>query len=67
MDKEDGVYIHNRILMPFTVTCMNLEVIILSEVSKESIILSERQTSYDIRYMWNWKKKKNKQICTKDR
>ena len=53
MDKEDGVYIHNRILMPFTVTCMNLEVIILSEVSKESIILSERQTSYDIRYMWN--------------
>ena len=68
MDKEDGVYIHNRILMPFTVTCMNLEVIILSEVSKESIILSERQTSYDIRYMWNWKKKKtNKSVQKTDR
>jgi len=53
MDKEDGVYIPNRILMPFTVTCMNLEIIILSEVSKDSIILSERQTSYYIRYMWN--------------
>jgi len=67
MDKEDGVYIPNRILMPFTVTCMNLEIIILSEVSKKSIILSERQTSYYIRYMWNWKKNTNKSVQKTDR
>ena len=61
MDKEDGVYIPNGILlshkkneiMPFTVTWMNLEVTILSEVSEKIIILSERPTSYDITYMWN--------------
>ena len=32
--------------MPFTATWMDLEIIILSEVR-------ERQTSYDITYMWN--------------
>ena len=61
MDKEDGAYIPNVILlshkkneiMPFTVTWLNLEVTILSEVSEEIIIISERQTSYDITYMWN--------------
>ena len=38
--------------MPFVATQMNLEIIILSEVS-------QRQISYDIAYMWNLKKKKN--------
>jgi len=34
--------------MPFAITWMNLEIIILSEV---------RQTSYDNIYMWNLKKR----------
>ena len=38
--------------MPFVATQMNLEIIILSEVS-------QRQISYDIVYMWNLKKRKN--------
>ena len=41
MDKEDMVHIYNGILspikknkrMPFAVTCMDLEIVILSEVS----------------------------------
>ena len=35
-------------IMPFAATCMDLEIIILSEVSQ-----TERQISYDISYMWN--------------
>ena len=37
--------------MPFAATWMDLEIIILSEVSHR-----ERQTSYDITYMWSLKK-----------
>ena len=40
-------------LMPFVSTWMDLEIIILSEVSQ-----TERQISYEITYMWNLKKKK---------
>ena len=36
--------------MPFAATWMDVEIIILGEVSK-------RQTSYDITFMWNLKKK----------
>ena len=41
--------IKNNEIMPFAATWMDLEVIILSEVS-------QRQISYDITYMWNLKK-----------
>ena len=52
VDKEDVVHIHSGILlshkkneiMLFAATWMDLEIIILSEVS-------ERQTSYDTTYM----------------
>ena len=37
-------------IMPFAATWMNLEIIILSEVSQK-----ERQIPYDITYMWNMK------------
>ena len=56
IDKDDVVHIHNGILlscknekMSFVPTGTDLEIIILSEVS-------ERQTLYDITYMWNLKK-----------
>ena len=42
--------IKKKKIMPYAGTWMNLEIIILSEVS-------ERPTSYDITYMWNLKKK----------
>ena len=35
-------------IMPFAATCMDLEIIILSEVS-------QREIPYDITYMWNLK------------
>ena len=41
-------------IMPFAVTCMDLEIIILSEVSQ-----TERQISYDTTYMWNLKNNTN--------
>ena len=46
--------------MPSAARCMDLEIIILSEVS-------ERQTSYDITYMWNIKKDTNEVICRIER
>ena len=58
---EDMIYIHrvdccpaikiNEILL-FVATWMNLENIMLSEIS-------QRKTNADITYMWNLKKKKN--------
>ena len=54
MDKGDAVHIHSGILlshekdkiMRFAATWMQLEIIILSEVS-------QREMPYDITYMWN--------------
>ena len=60
MDKEDVVPIYNGILLSckkewnnsyneiIAATCVQLEIIILSEVRK-------RQIPYDITYMWNLK------------
>ena len=63
MDKEDVVYICNGILlslkkneiMPFAATWMDLEIVILSEVSQ-----TQKDIYHDIAYMWNPKKKKTK-------
>ena len=56
MDKEDVIHIYSGILaikkteiMPFTATWMDLETVILGEVS-------ERWTSYDITFAWNLEK-----------
>ena len=65
MDKEDVVHIYIGILaikkkeiMSFAATWMDLQILILSEVR-------ERQLSYDITYMWNLKKKKQKNLFIK--
>ena len=60
MDKNVA-YIYNEILlsikenetMPFTASWMELEIIILSEISQRKTI------PYDITYLWNPKKKKD--------
>ena len=52
------IYIHNGILlshkknkiMPFAATWLELEILILNELSER-----ERQISYDITYIWNLK------------
>ena len=43
-------------IMPFAATWMDLETVILSEY------IRQRQTSYDIAYMWSLKKGKNELI-----
>ena len=43
--------IKKNAIMPFVATWMDLEIIILTEVSQTG-----RQTSYDITYTWNLKK-----------
>ena len=64
MDKEDIVSIYNGILlchkneiMPFVATQMDPEIIILSEVR-------QRQTLYNITFMWNLKYNTKGLICT---
>ena len=47
--------------MPFAATWMNLEIIILSEVSQR-----ERQVSHDITYMWNLKNNTNEIIYKRE-
>ncbi len=42
--------------MPFAATWMDLEIIILSEVSQKE----KRKILYDITYMWNLNKKREK-------
>ena len=59
-DKEDVVYIHNGILLShkkeqnnaFVATWMQLEMIILREVSQEE---QDKYIPHDIPYMWNLK------------
>ena len=45
-------------IMPFAAICMDLDIIILSEVKSDR----ERQISDDITYMWNLKKDTNELI-----
>ena len=60
MDKEDVLHVYNGILLrhrrsdmtPLAATCMDLEIIILSEVNQTR----EEQALYDATYMWNLKK-----------
>ena len=55
MDKNGIVYIHTAMkkndILPFVTTWMDLEGILVSEVSQR-----ERQIPYDLAYMWNLKK-----------
>ena len=63
MDKDNIIYIHNRLLlshkknetMLFAATWMDIEIIILSEVSHRE----EDKYPYYIAHMWNLKKKKD--------
>ena len=65
-DKENVVHIYtmeyysaikkNKI-MPFAATWMDLEIVILSEVSQ-----TQKDKYHDIAYMWNLKKKKSVQM-----
>ena len=49
-------------IMPSAATWMELEIIILTEVSQR-----ERQISYDITYIYNLKKNKNEHIYKTER
>ena len=64
--KEDVVYVYNGTLlshkkeiMPLGVTRVNLETIILSDVSHKE----KRQVPCDISYIWNLKYNTNEHIC----
>ena len=46
--------------MPFVATWMDLEIIILREVSQ-----TEKDKSYDIAYMWNLKKNSTNELTYK--
>ena len=58
MDKEDVDEYYSTIkkneILPFATTWMDLEDIMLSEISQ-----TEKQILYDITYMWNLKSKIN--------
>ena len=63
LDKEDVYNVmllnHKKMneIILFAATWMDLEIIILSEVSQSKSSLSEeRQISYNITYIWNLKK-----------
>ena len=45
-------------IMPFAATCLDLEIIILSEVKSDR----EKQISYDMSYIWNLKNDTNELI-----
>ena len=47
--------------MPFAATRVDLEIVILSEVSQ-----TERQISYDVAYMWNLKNGTNEPIYKRE-
>ena len=67
MDKDDVTHVYNGTLlshkknemMPFTATWMNLQTIILSEMSQKD------QDKYDFIYMWNLKKMIQMKLITK--
>ena len=50
-------HVEKNEMMPFAVTWVDLEIVILSEVSQ-----TERQISYDVAYMWNLKNGTNEPI-----
>ena len=70
VDKEDAIHTHTHThththwtithpseneILPFVVTWMDLEIIVLSEVSQ----IEKRQTSYGVIYTWNLKNNAN--------
>lgn len=70
IDKEDVVYMHNGILLshkkneilPFATTWMDLEGIMLSEISQ-----SDKDRYHDLTHMWNLRNKTNKKQTFKYR
>ena len=69
MQKGDGAYTFNGILFSCkneitlsVATWMELEIIILSQVSQ-----TEKELSYDITYMWNLKKLIQMNLFTKQK
>ena len=58
--KEYYLYMKKNETMSFEVTQMDLEIIILSEVSQ-----TEKELSYDITYMWNIIKSDTKDLIYK--
>ena len=42
-------------IMPFAATWMDLEIVILSEVSQTDLLIIQIQISYDTAFMWNLK------------
>ena len=57
MDKHvvNGILLNQKNILPFVTTWMDLEGIMLTEISQ-----TERQILYNLTYMWNLKNKTNK-------